>query len=193
MMTDDELHILCKSLANRYRSKDQYEDLVSEGLLACYECRDAGKENKSDFVGAARRAMNDYVNIKVKAVSIPCTWASRAASNAISEGEGLESLGGVSDVTLCSLIDAVSNKTESLDNDTIFTDDHAIAYETKDYGDYLSSVAKLSLNPTELAIIKMRYYQDMTQDEVGEALGTNKMWVSRHEKTALLKLREGLL
>lgn len=192
-MTDDELHILCKSLANRYRSKDQYEDLVSEGLLACYECRDAGKTNKSDFVGAARRAMNDYVNIKVKAVSIPCTWASRAASNAISGGEGLDSLGGVSDVTLCSLMDAVSNKTESLDNDTIFTDDHAIAYEEREYGVYLLSVAKLSLTPTELAIINMRYYQDLTQDEVGEVLGTNKMWVSRHERNALRKLQGALM
>lgn len=192
-MTDDELHILCKSLANRYRSKDQYEDLVSEGLLACYECREAGKTNKSDLVGAARRAMNDYVNIKVKAVSIPCTWASRAASNATSGGDGLDNLSGVSEVTLCSLMDAVSNKTESLDNDTIFTDDHAIAYEAKNYRDYLLSVAKLSLTPTEFAIIKMRYYQDMTQDEVGEVLETNKMWVSRHEKAALDKLEGALL
>ena len=192
-MTDDELHILCKSLANRYRSKDQYEDLVSEGLLACYECREAGKTNKSDFVGAARRAMNDYVNIKVKAVSIPCTWASRAASNAISGGDGLDNLSGVSEVTLCSLMDAVSNKTESLDNDTIFTDDHTIAYEAKNYSDYLLSVAKLSLTPTEFAIIKMRHYQDMTQDEVGEVLETNKMWVSRHEKAALDKLYGALL
>lgn len=192
-MTDDELHILCKSLANRYRSKDQYEDLVSEGLLACYECREAGKTNKSDLVGAARRAMNDYVNIKVKAVSIPCTWASRAASNAISGGDGLDNLSGVSEVTLCSLMDAVSNKTESLDNDTIFTDDHAIAYEAKNYSEYLLSVAKLSLTPTEFAIIKMRYYQDMTQDEVGEVLETNKMWVSRHEKAALDKLEGALL
>jgi RNA polymerase sigma factor (sigma-70 family) len=137
--------------------------------------------------------MNDYVNIKVKAVSIPCTWASRAASNAISGGEGLDSIGGVSDVTLCSLMDAVSNKTESLDNDTIFTDDHALAYEEKEYGVYLLSVAKLSLTPTELAIVNMRYYQDLTQDEVGEALGTNKMWVSRHERNALRKLQGALL
>jgi RNA polymerase sigma factor (sigma-70 family) len=192
-MNEDELHILCKSLANRYRSKDQYEDLVSEGMLACYECREAGKETRADFVGSARRAMNDYVNLKVKTVSIPCTWTSRAASSAVSEGECLESLEGVSVVTLSSLMDAVSNRTEPLDNDTIFTDDHAIAYEAKDYRDHLISVAKLSLTPTELAIIKMRYFQDMTQDEVGEVLEANKMWVSRHEKTALLKLQEGLM
>jgi RNA polymerase sigma factor (sigma-70 family) len=52
------------------------------------------------------------------------------------------------------------------------------------------SVAKKILSPTEMQIIEMRYFQDLTQDEVADCLEANKMWVSRHEKDALVKLRK---
>jgi RNA polymerase sigma factor (sigma-70 family) len=54
------------------------------------------------------------------------------------------------------------------------------------------SVAKETLSMTEMKIIQLRYFQDMTQDEVAVLLETNKMWVSRHEKDALVKLRKNL-
>ena len=44
-----------------------------------------------------------------------------------------------------------------------------------------------------MTIIQMRYFQDMTQDEVADALETNKMWVSRHEKYALDRLKKQLV
>lgn len=84
-MNDAKILKLCQVLANRYRNSSQYEDLVSEGLVACYECKEQGKTAEKDFVGAARRAMNDYINIKTKAVSIPSTWASRAVSRSMGQ------------------------------------------------------------------------------------------------------------
>jgi RNA polymerase sigma factor (sigma-70 family) len=181
---------LCKSLARRYRNTQQFDDLVSEGVLACYEALAEGKTTPSDFTGAARRAMNDYINVKTKAVSIPTGGSAKAVSKAMSSETELESLTGMSDGTLLSFVQAMSNLTESVTDDTAFTVDHAILFEEKEYQAHVMSVAKKILSPTEMQIIEMRYFQGLTQDEVADCLEANKMWVSRHEKDALVKLRK---
>jgi RNA polymerase sporulation-specific sigma factor len=48
------------------------------------------------------------------------------------------------------------------------------------------------LDKEEMKIIDMRYFSNMTQDEVGNELGHNKMWVSRKEKAALSRVRNNL-
>lgn len=180
---------LCKSLAGRYKSKVQYEDLISEGLVACYELKAIGVNDKDTYSGAARRAMNDYINIKVKAVSIPVAGASRTVSHAIANNTEVTSLDGVASNTFLNLMSAMLNNTESLTENTAHTPDHAAKYEEKDYDAYVLSVAITTLSPTEWSIIKFRYLQGMTQDMVADLMKTNQKWVSRHEVTALEKLR----
>jgi RNA polymerase sigma factor (sigma-70 family) len=192
-MTDAEILKLCKSLARRYKNHNQYDDLVSEGILACYELRDAGSAtDKQDYVRLARRVMNDYNNIKVKAVNIPSTWASRRASKAISGEVEVDALEGVADATFISLMAAMLNSTEMLSEDSAFTPDHAEAYEEKEYYIHVITVALMTLSATEWQIIKMRYLDGMTQDVVADETGTNQRWVSRVEITALDKLRDKL-
>ncbi len=48
------------------------------------------------------------------------------------------------------------------------------------------------LNNQDQQIIKMRYYEDMTQTEVADVLGINQVQVSRKEKYILQKLRKQL-
>lgn len=184
---------LCKSLARRYRNTQQFDDLVSEGVLACYEALAEGKTAPADFTGAARRAMHDYINVKTKAVSIPTSHGAYTVSHAMSKDKVIETLEGVTESTLLSLVQAMSNLTESAADDTAFTVDHAEVYEEKEYHAYVLSVAKKTLTATEMTILQMRYFQDMTQDEVADALETNKMWVSRHEKYALDRLKKHLV
>lgn len=183
---------LCKSLARRYRNTQQFNDLVSEGVLACYETLAEGKTSPADFTGAARRAMNDYINVKTKAVSIPTGRNAQVVSKAMSSDIELGSVDGMSEGTLLSFVQAMSNLTESVGDDTAFTIDHAVLFEEKDYQAHVMNVAKKILSATQMKVIELRYFQDMTQDEVGTMLGTNKMWVSRHEKEALSKLRKNL-
>lgn len=193
-LSDEEIVQICKNLAKRYRNSEQYEDLVSEGLLACYECREAGKGHKKDYVGAARRAMNDFINIKSKAVSIPNSWASRTVSRVLSnEGDNTEELDGVKGGTFSLLMSAMMNETEDLSVTTSTVKDHAEDYEEKEYQDHVLDVAVTTLNQEELLIIKMRYYEEMTQTEVSNLLGRHQVWVARREKSALEKLRKGLL
>jgi RNA polymerase sigma factor (sigma-70 family) len=192
-MTDPEILKLCKSLARRYKNQNQYDDLVSEGLLACYELRETGSAtDKQEYVRLARRVMNDYNNIKVKAVNIPSTWAARRASKAISGDTETDGLDGVASGTFLSLMAAMSNSTELLSEDSAFTPDHAEAYEEREYYIHVISVAIVTLNPTEWQILKMRYLDGMTQDVVAEETGTHQRWVSRIEINALDKMRTTL-
>jgi RNA polymerase sigma factor (sigma-70 family) len=192
-MTDPEILKLCKSLARRYKNQNQYDDLVSEGLLSCYELRETGSAtDKQEYVRLARRVMNDYNNIKVKAVNIPSTWAARRASKAISGDTETDGLDGVASGTFLSLMAAMSNSTELLSEDSAFTPDHAEAYEEREYYIHVISVAIVTLNPTEWQILKMRYLDGMTQDVVAEETGTHQRWVSRIEVNALDKMRSTL-
>lgn len=191
-ITDQELLHLCRNLAGRFKNQNHYEDLVSEGLLACYELKESGCDLLDAYASSARRAMNDYINIKVKAVNTPSTWASRRACKAVYSGSEVSSLSGVAEGTFVSLMAAMANVTEGLAEDTSYTPDHAVSFEEKQYHKHVLDVATKTLSPTEMQIIKMRYLQGMTQDIVAELTQTNQKWVSRHEKGALAKLRETL-
>ena len=50
-----------------------------------------------------------------------------------------------------------------------------------------------NLNDEEKKIIKMRYFNDMTQKEVSEYLGTNQVNISRKEEKILTKLNKSLV
>jgi RNA polymerase sigma factor (sigma-70 family) len=87
----------------------------------------------------------------------------------------------------------MSNITEDVSEDTAFTPDHSLAYEDQEYNLHIQTVAKKTLNATEWQIIKMRYFDDLTQDAVEELTKTNQKWVSRQETSALNKLRVAVL
>lgn len=191
--TDTEILHICRSLAGRYRNQNHYDDLVSEGLIACYEAKASGAVDKGIYISSARRAMSDYINIKIKAVNTPSTWASRRASKAVSSASDVVGLTGVAEGTFNSLMAAMSNITEDVSEDTAFTPDHSLAYEDQEYNLHIQTVAKKTLNATEWQIIKMRYFDDLTQDAVAELTKTNQKWVSRQETSALNKLRVAVL
>ena len=128
-MEDHKILKLCQVLANRYRNGSQYEDLLSEGLVACYECKDQGKTAEKDYVGAARRAMNDYINIKTKAVSIPNSGSAHIVSRAMGQEEELSEVDGLKDSTLALMQQAMGNYTLQLEYDTLYVEDHAEAFE----------------------------------------------------------------
>lgn len=193
-MSDTDFVSISKSLARRYKNTQQFDDLVSEGVLACYEAMAAGKTEHAEFVGVARRAMNDYINVKTKAMSIPTSsWTSRAVSQALAKDEAVEIMDGVSSGTLLSLVQAMSNVTENISDDTAFTVDHADVFEKKEYHDYVISVVKKTLSATEIKVIELRYFMDMTQDDVAITFGVDQSWVSRHENAALGKLKKKLV
>mgnify|MGYP004456983419 FL=1 len=49
-----------------------------------------------------------------------------------------------------------------------------------------------NLTEEERQILMLRYYDERTQQEVANILGTNQVYISRNEKKVLKKLKEDL-
>ena len=177
-MDTEELMKLCESLAYRYKDQNLREDLVSEGLLACYEAKAAGRTTKKDYVGAARRAMNDYVNVKSKAVTIPPTWASRAVSHALSNDEDVEDLEGVKTDTLQSLLAAMRNDSAPVNETDLYTQGAEVDFEQKEYYAYLLNKLDGVLSEDDWKFLLLISDEETTQQEVADILEVSQQTVS---------------
>ena len=190
-MNSEQIVGMCEKLAYKYNSETHREDLKMEGILICYEI--LAKEpdaHPAKLYREAKRRMHDYLNLDTQPVTIAKHNIARRLTRDIDDGES----GNMSEQSRDWLKLVLSSEDRPYDENFSLSDkDHVKEYERKEYEDHVRSVALEVLSPTELCIIRLRYYEDMTQDEAGVALGTNKMWVSRHEKAALKKLERVLL
>ena len=57
----------------------------------------------------------------------------------------------------------------------------------------LTSPARFALREKERLVILLRYYRDMTQQQIANRLGISQVQVSRIEKKALRKMREKMM
>lgn len=186
-LTDEEILSLCQSLAKRYRNKDTYDDLVSEGLVACYECKAEGKPHKQDYVGAARRAMNDYINIKTKAMSVPKTWVSRTISHALATDEDLQDLEGVKEGTFSLLLAAMRNESSSIDETLATTEGAEVDFEKREFERYLLAKIRHVLSDEDWVFLLMISDEDTTQAQVADILGISPQAVSLRLKRIQVK------
>lgn len=74
-MDNKELYDMCVKLAKRYNDKNHFDDLVSEAVVACLEAR--VENDQADFHTIARRAMSDYIQIKILSVTVPINGTTR--------------------------------------------------------------------------------------------------------------------
>ncbi len=191
MLNSKQITAMCKKLAYKYNSETHREDMMQEGILVCYEIL-AGEPDAhpAKLYREAKRRMHDYLNLDTQPVAIPAHSRSRRLARNIED----VSSGDMSKQGFEWLKLVLQAEDRPYDEDFSVCDrDHALDFENKEYHAHVRSVVSKTLSDTELCIIKMRYYHDLTQDEVGDMMGVNKMWVSRHEKTALTKLELQLL
>ena len=190
-MNSEQVVGMCEKLAYKYNSDTHRDDLKMEGVLVCYEI--LAKEpdaHPAKLYREAKRRMHDYLNIDTQPVAIPKHSRSRRLTRNINDDDA----GDMSKEGYDWLKAVLGSSDVPYDEDFGISDiDHVVEYERKEYGNHVRSVVIEVLSPTELCVVRLRYYEDMTQDEAGEVLGTNKMWVSRHEKAALKKLERALL
>lgn len=177
-MTDEDIIALCKSLANRYKRPHLFDDLVSEGILACYECRDKGKKGKKAYVGAARTAMHNFVNIKSKSVSIPPTWASKTVSHAMSVGKDIDNLDGVTEATLALLLNAMKNEGATLDEVQSYVDGEDVFFEKREFEAYLLGKIRSHLDDEEWELLVLLADDDVTQGDVAQELNLSPQAIS---------------
>jgi RNA polymerase sigma factor (sigma-70 family) len=70
-MTNHEILDMCRKLAGRYKNSQEYDDLVSTGVVKCLELRAQGVERPSTLYYRAREAMLDYMKVGMSPISYP--------------------------------------------------------------------------------------------------------------------------
>ena len=181
-MNENDIIKMCRRLAKKYKDPQEYDDLVSEGVMRCLELKNKGESKKNLFYTHAAFAMNDYYNIKRQSVYVPVhSW-----SKSMSQDDDIKSW------TYLAMHNALYSETVELDESCSATPSVEIEYEQKEWIRYIKKKMIEVLDEEELKIIDMRYFSNMTLDEVGNKLGHNKMWVNRKEKIALSKVRNNL-
>lgn len=186
----EEILAMCKTIASRYKRQDQYEDLVSEGVLVALELQE--KEPNIAFSSiymSVNKRMHDYLNIDLLPVHVPASDVARRLSR--NPDTPTEEMG---DNTW---------KEESIDYlKTIFKggyvslsdldqpfDEYTETYEDKDFREKLSKAIQNKLSKEEKDHIDMRFQEGLSLQELGDKLGVSKMAVGKREKKLMSKLR----
>ena len=186
----EEILAMCKTIASKYKRQDQYEDLVSEGVLVALELQE--KEPNYAFSSiymSVNKRMHDYLNIDLLPVHVPASDVARRLSR--NPDTPTEEMG---DNTW---------KEESIDYlKTIFKggyvslsdldqpfDEYTETYEDKDFREKLSKAIQNKLSKEEKDHIDMRFQEGLSLQELGDKLGVSKMAVGKREKKLMSKLR----
>lgn len=188
MMNQKEIVSMCEKLASKYKTPHHYEDLVSEGVVACYEV--LAKEDDphpAELWRMANRRMHDYLNFTTAPMSIPKSDTARK----VARGSG-EYTSDYSEAGIRHLEQALRGEVVELDEYMSYRPDHADDYENREFEAYVMSVAVTTLDLKELKLLKERYYEGKSQEELAVELGVSKMTISRWEDEMLYKIRQAI-
>ena len=181
-MTEQEILKMCRNLAKKYKNSQEYDDLVSEGVLKCLEMKAKGEDSKSLLYPAAKRVMFDYYNHKRKVVPVP------TSSLAHSMSSNQETSGW----TAMALQKALYTPSVEIREEMALGESPETILERKQFIRHVFMTAFSCLNHDEWTVIRMRYWDGMTQDAVAKELCHNQVWVHRKEKSALEKICNNL-
>lgn len=190
MLNDKEIVTMCEKLSYRFNSPDNREDMVQEGVLVCYELlAEDPKTHPAKLHREAKRRMHDYLNVGLHPVHIPAHSRTKRLARDIDD----EDKGDMSDLGYAWLKSVLSAENLSYDEDFGESSyDHTQSYEDMEYHAHVLSVAVTTLDQDEWQVVRMRYYDEYTQNDVANLMETNQKWVSRTEKRALQKLKSWL-
>lgn len=189
-MQTEEIIKMCKSLARRYKNYTEYEDLVSEGILAIYERLE--KEPYAPPVRLYRVAstrMHDYMNLDTLPVTVPASdVARRLARDKDAEVDSTWSPEAVEHLR------AVLTANRSSDDEMNMTCPSSEDLYIKNEQEQLF-VQKLedALTDEEQFLVYMRFNEGMTQEECGQFWGKSRQWMTKAEKEILYKVERIVL
>lgn len=189
MISNEDLINMCRKLAHKYNRPNDFDDLVSEGSIVCLELRAEDPEvHPAKLYREANRAMHDYINLSLQPVSIPKHNVARRLSHDIND----EDIGNMSEGGANWLRNILSSEAVSYEEFSSSIPDHAEEYERADYENYVLTVAEQHLSLEEWRILRLRFWEDMSQQEVADAISSTQRQVSRIESKALETLCNNL-
>ena len=201
---------LIYKIINKYRNYFELEDLYQVGVIGLIK---ASKTYNSNYgakftsyaypfiLGEVIKYINEYRNIKISKDTAKLYARILKGIEVLSQK--LMKMPSNFELSLFLEIDEsiieevlLANQTvESLDRIISEDDKNLELYNKFGYCDYsienyplISELEKLP--PLERAIIRARYYENLSQTETGKSLGMYQMEVSRREKKILAKLKE---
>jgi len=189
MISNEDLINMCRKLAHKYNRPNDFDDIVSEGAIVCLELRAEDPEvHPAKLYREANRAMHDYINLSLQPVSIPKHNVARRLSHDIND----EDTGNMSEDGANWLRNILSSEAVSYEEFSSSIPDHAEEYEKADYENYVLTVAEQHLSLEEWRILRLRFWEDMSQQEVADAISSTQRQVSRIESKALETLCNNL-
>ena len=189
MISNEYLINMCRKLAHKYNRPNDFDDIVSEGAIVCLELRAEDPEvHPAKLYREANRAMHDYINLSLQPVSIPKHNVARRLSHDIKD----EETGNMSEDGANWLRNILSSEAVSYEEFSSSIPDHAEEYERADYENYVLTVAEKHLSLEEWRILRLRFWEDMSQQEVADAISSTQRQVSRIESKALETLCNNL-
>ena len=178
-MTPDEVYKYAKSVASKFKSSEHFDDLVSEGVLEYYENQDT-----DTLFGRMKRRMHDYLNIKTKGISIPSSDIARQ----IARDAHTEATGNLTTDTLEALKMALHGAYVEYDDHVVEEFDVEEYIYNKEQAEIVLKAIN-ALTDKQRQVIELRYYHDMSQDEVADFLGIKQQAVQQREDKALKNLK----
>jgi len=190
MISNEDLINMCRKLAHKYNRPNDFDDIVSEGAIVCLELRAEDPEvHPAKLYREANRAMHDYINLSLQPVSIPKSWTARDVARG---GSGESDNQSYSETGIDWLRNIMSSDHVSYDDFISSIPDHAEEYEKLDYENYILTIAEQHLSPEEWQILKLRFWEDCTLQEVADVLGKAKSSVEYIEKRGFEKICNNL-
>jgi len=187
-MTTEEIMKMCRSLAHKYNSPNQFDDLVSEGMLECLEQVDQGNTHVANLRRMANRAMHDYLNIKTLAVSVPLSEPARS----LARGTDYKSTMSREGVTkLQQAINSTSTPLESVDV-VDEESDPAVAYEKKQTILDTVRVARETLNDNDWSLFSRHYLERETTDDIAIFERVTRQAIEKKLKRCVNKVTEAM-
>ena len=203
---------LIYKIINKYRNYFEIEDLYQVAVMGLIK---ASKTYNSEYgakftsyaypfiLGEVIKYINEYRNIKISKENAKLYSKILKAIEILSQK--LMKIPSNYELSLFLEIDEKIIENVLMSNMTVESLDRIISQDGKDLELYnkfgycdatienyplLSELEKLS--PIERAIIEARYYENMSQSEVGQNLGMYQVEVSRREKKILSKLKDSI-
>lgn len=190
-LTGHEILEMCERVANRFNSPPHRDDMVQEGVLKCYEIlADNEDVHPAHLYREAKRRMHDYINIDVLPVAVPAHNITRRLTRDIND----KTMGDMSETGHKWLKVILSSTSGQYSEEYgASSREHVSRYEAKELANYVIKIAREKLTTEELEVIEMRYFGDMTQDDISKVTGNSQSSVFRREESALRKLRKFVL
>ena len=187
-MNTEEMMKMCRSLAYKYNSPNQFDDLVSEGMLECLEQVDQGNTHGANLRRMANRAMHDYINIKTLAVSVPLSEPARS----LARGTDYKSTMSKEGVT--KLQQAIKSTSTPLESAEIVDEesDPAVVYEKKQIVLDIVRLSRETLNDSDWDLFSRHYLEMETTDDIAISERVTRQAIEKKLKRCVNKVTEAM-